>query len=484
VGSVVRDRRYSEDIHAIPAAAALDRKTDAQQLDEASKTLRERAFSPLTAGGIRQSVFTLVQTALGGGVLTISYMLRLSGCAVGTSLLFFCGFVAFAGMRILMCSAVNLQIFTFSGLLSKCLGTMSGMFLDVSLFFYGTGSCITYFIFLGDFVPDLVLYFGDLLGAFDQAHGAPHAQDIRTSCLIASLVIVIPLCLPKELSALRHVSPIALAGILYTAMVVFGRMCWRLYSQDPELDHVEIDLKAEDLTVGIFCKCFSMCIFAYNCHINVVPVAQELNNPGKRRIEKVTMRVVVVQLVLYMLLSWGGYISFGRDTPANIITAYGKRDPWITMSRVMLAITIAAAIPTSVNPTVRSLLNLCEACIPSLREEDPSAPGAQGKLQPLLSGVLVMPPEDRPPPWLREVMRKLFAVCSCILQCWVAVSVKNVASVIQVLGATVGTLMMMVVPVLLMHRACPELYGTAPKWGYTLLFGLAAALSVASLVLS
>merc|ERR1719188_118655 len=99
---------------------------DVQQVDEAPKTLYARAFSPLTAGGIRQSVFTLVQTALGGGVLTISYMLRLTGCAVGTSLLFVCGLVAFAGMRILMRSAVKLKVYTFSGLLSKCLGAMSG----------------------------------------------------------------------------------------------------------------------------------------------------------------------------------------------------------------------------------------------------------------------------------------------------------------------------------------------------------------------
>merc|ERR1740121_506645 len=116
------------------------------------------------------------------------------------------------------------------------------------------------------------------------------------------------------------------------------------------VDSVEIELKADDMTFGTFCKCFSMCIFAYNCHINVVPVSQELRDPGERRIDKVTMRVVVVQLVLYIMLSWGGYVSFGRGTPDNIITAYDKSDPWITVSRVLLAITIAAAIPTSVNP--------------------------------------------------------------------------------------------------------------------------------------
>jgi len=481
-------RGYSEDVDAISVMGMSRRGSeDVRVVDEASKTLYTRAFSPLTAGGIRQSVFTLVQTALGGGVLTISYMLRLTGCAVGTSLLFVCGLVAFAGMRILMCSAVKLNVYTFSGLLSKCLGAKSGIFLDVSLFLYGTGSCIAYFIFLGDFIPDLVLYFGDLLGALGRADGDPqealHARDIRTNCLIASLVMIIPLCLPKELSALRHVSPIALAGVLYTTFVVFGKMCLRLHMGG--LDSVEIELKADDMTFGIFCKCFSMCIFAYNCHMNVVPVSQELTNPGERRIDKVTVRVVLVQLVLYILLSWGGYVSFGRNTPDNVITAYDKSDPWITASRLLLTITIGAAIPISVNPTVRSLLNLCEACAPSLREEYPGGPGAQGKLESLLSGELVKPREVRQPrPGLREPLRKSLAVCSCLLSCWVALNVRNVASVIQVLGATVSTLMMMVIPVLLIHRACPDLYGPVPKWGYTLLLSLAAVLSVASLILS
>ncbi|CAK0892203.1 unnamed protein product [Prorocentrum cordatum] len=412
-------------------------------------------------------------------------MLRLTGCAVGTGLLFVCGLVAFAGMRILMCSAVKLQVYTFSGLLSKCLGAMSGIFLDVSLFCYGTGSCIAYFIFLGDFIPDLVLYFGYLFGAFGQADGPLHAQDIRTHCLIGSLVLIIPLCFPKELSALRHVSPIALAGILYTAVVVFGKMCWRLHVHDHQIESVSIELQAGDMTPGIFCKCFSMCIFAYNCHINVVPVSQELTRPGEKRIDKITMRVVVVQLVLYIMLSWGGYVSFGRNTPDNIITAYDRSDPMITLSRLMLSITIAAAIPTSLNPTVRSLLNLCELCAPSLREADPGGPGPQPKLEPLLSEARLVPPEARRPrPRLREFLRKAFAVCSCLLQCWVAVKVRNVASVIQVLGATVSTLMMMVIPILLMHRACPDLYGPIPKWGYTLLLSVAAMLSIASLIVS
>jgi len=399
-------------------------------------------------------------------------MLRLSGWGAGLALLLMAGLVAIVGMHVIMSSAVRLEIYTFSGLLSACLGKMSGVFLDLSLFCYGTGSCITYFIFLGDFIPGLVI-------AFLGHNPASDLAELRTICLMASWFFVVPLCLPKELSALRNVSPIALLGILWTAMVV----CFKAREHWKGFDSDEIEVfNSDGLERNIF-RCFSMCVFAFNCHINVVPVAQELENPQPRRVLKITSRVAGVQLVLYILLAFAGYLSFGMKTPANIITAYGDNDPLIILCRVLLSITMWAAIPTSVNPTVRSLLNLCEVCFPSLQESAEGPDEPQGKLQPLLSGALVKPPEAKKPlpPAFREGLRVVFAISSCLAQCWVAIKVSNVATVIGILGATVSTLMMMVIPVLLMHIACPDLYSPMFKWMYTVILSLAAVMSVTTL---
>lgn len=38
--------------------------------------LVQRSFAPLTPGGIRQSTFTLISTAMGGGVLCLPYVMK------------------------------------------------------------------------------------------------------------------------------------------------------------------------------------------------------------------------------------------------------------------------------------------------------------------------------------------------------------------------------------------------------------------------
>ncbi|CAE7884161.1 BSPAL1 [Symbiodinium microadriaticum] len=62
-------------------------------------------------------------------------------------------------MDVLMKSAVLLHRYTFGSLVSYAFGPRSGIFLDMMLFLYGNGSLLMYFIFLGDFIPSIFLYF-------------------------------------------------------------------------------------------------------------------------------------------------------------------------------------------------------------------------------------------------------------------------------------------------------------------------------------
>merc|ERR1719329_1847243 len=112
-----------------------------------------RAFRPMTDGGIRPSVFTLVSTAVGGGVLTIPYMFRLCGLWYGLGLLILGAFCANETMYILMVAAHRSHCTTYAALMARCFGPASAIFLDVIISTYGIGAIISYLIFLGDFIP-------------------------------------------------------------------------------------------------------------------------------------------------------------------------------------------------------------------------------------------------------------------------------------------------------------------------------------------
>jgi amino acid permease len=81
-----------------------------------------------------------------------------------------------------------------------------------------------------------------------------------------------------------YCSIVAAVALLYTAFLV----CFRSkdYINDASLDKV----KLFNMDWG-FSNAFGNLLFCFNCHLNVVPVASELENPEKRRIKKIAVRV-------------------------------------------------------------------------------------------------------------------------------------------------------------------------------------------------
>ncbi|CAJ1335873.1 unnamed protein product [Effrenium voratum] len=179
------------------------------------RTKENSTFRPLTAGGVRQSILVLVQTSLGGGILTMGYMMKLAGLANGLLFLLLAAFVAAASMEVLMKSAVMLHRYTLGSLLGYVFGKKSGVLLDMMLFIYGNGTLILYFVFLGDFIPNI---FQAVMGGADSP---PAEQEkLRTYCVVAAMCTVMPVSLFRDLSMLRVLSPVMVIGIVYTELVV------------------------------------------------------------------------------------------------------------------------------------------------------------------------------------------------------------------------------------------------------------------------
>uniref|UniRef100_A0A7S0AKU2 Amino acid transporter transmembrane domain-containing protein n=1 Tax=Pyrodinium bahamense TaxID=73915 RepID=A0A7S0AKU2_9DINO len=467
--SLARERIYSSDslqslkevlvparLNDLGAVAALNRRS--------SKSFVERTLSPITAGGLRQSIMTLVQTSLGGGVLTLAFAMKLSGLGLGCVLLVVLGLVAFLGMDVMMRGAVQLGAADTATLLAKCVGGWSGPVMDFMLVLYGNGAAIAFFIFLGDFLPavtkDLVLVAG-----ITPLEVQP--QVLRMRCILATLLCIVPLSIPRKLSVLRFTSPIALVAILFTALIVLCK-CPELFAMHigrkgfGEIQWVNIDW-------GFF-QAFSVLLFAYNCHLNVVPVTTELTDPSDARIEKVAFRVMLVELVFYSLIAVSGYLSFLGLTDQNILQGYGTSSA-ITMCRAGLSLTILLAIPTSNLPTVMSLMGLLRLLLP-VRSR---APGSA----PLLPADGSNAEADLRGP---DAMR--FAVTAVCLAAQVsaAIAVPNVADVMGLLGASVGTVLMMVLPLMVLLKTRPKRYSTARFWFTAILLSAGTVISLASIV--
>jgi amino acid permease len=237
---------------------------------------------------------------------------------------------------------------------------------------------------------------------------------------------------------------------------------------------------------------FSICVFAFNCHINVVPVAGRLIRPTKARIGKVATWVNVLQLAFYVLIGVTGYLTFLSKTPQDILKGFADNDPFMAIGRVLLTFTMMITIPINMNPTVRSLLQIRDYFYPDspvLAPSPRSSPAASPQASPRMGAAAARPlraddsmgssPSLGSPGASEPALpRIIVTTLSIAAEVGIAIVVPGVADVIGLLGATVATAMMLVIPAYAIGKVLPATFGNRVQQAVLLFFALVSVASV------
>jgi len=213
---------------------------------------------------------------LGGGAMAVSYVMVLCGLVLGTLLLVLGGLLSFYSVAALMRMSVRTGTESYAGLFSHCAGRRAGPILDALLFVYGNGVCVGYLVFLSDFLPALLQWLFQ--------SGPAWIRHREFSIVVAALAVA-PLCLPKDTSKLRYFSPVSIFSLLYLSLVIAVNApgLYSAHAGTPDYGSIEtVKLDSH------FCEAFAICVFAFNCHLNVIPVAAVLESPTRARIVKVS----------------------------------------------------------------------------------------------------------------------------------------------------------------------------------------------------
>ena len=96
-----------------------------------------RAFSPITPGSLRGSTFTLISTALGAGILSLPYMIRNTGLALGSIYLVIAGFSALWSMYLLSKCSFRTSCNRYSDAVLQLLGRVSLYLVLISYSYRG-----------------------------------------------------------------------------------------------------------------------------------------------------------------------------------------------------------------------------------------------------------------------------------------------------------------------------------------------------------
>lgn len=173
----------------------------------------------------------------------------------------------------------------------------------------------------------------------------------RISFLLILVVLLLPMCLLRDLSKLAFTSFVGLAcetsvvifmvvrhiggdylpgGRYYASQEPDTRLSWG-DADGPELFNMNLSAL---VLVGTSCN-------AFMAHWNAPKFYHQLRNRNSRSFLKATAGGFTIALVLYVICMITGYLTFGQNCKGDILHNYSPHDDWATVSRgAMLFATI------------------------------------------------------------------------------------------------------------------------------------------------
>jgi amino acid permease len=232
--------------------------------------------APLGEGSLAAGVFTLVSSAMGAGCLSLPFMLKTSGIIPGLLLLLMGALLAHLSLVVLMSCARYTESGSMARLVALTARGGSGRMVDGVIAIYGIAAVLCYLMFIGDFFLGIVR--SPLL-----------SLSVSREALIVtiSVLVVWPLSLPRDLSALRYVCVLSVLAICLTALVVacrapsYAAMGSTGLEEDAEL--WKLKWWTGDALAHL--KSFSIALFAFAAHTNAVPVATSLKQADAESIQ-------------------------------------------------------------------------------------------------------------------------------------------------------------------------------------------------------
>ncbi|AJR36875.1 AQG_2a_G0026790.mRNA.1.CDS.1 [Saccharomyces cerevisiae] len=279
------------------------------------------------------STANLVKTIVGAGTLAIPYSFKSDGVLVGVILTLLAAVTSGLGLFVLSkCSKtlINPRNSSFFTLCMLTYPTLAPIF-DLAMIVQCFGVGLSYLVLIGDLFPGL---FGGE----------------RNYWIIASAVIIIPLCLVKKLDQLKYSSILGLFALAYISILVFSHFVFELGKG--ELTNIlRNDIcwwKIHDFK-GLL-STFSIIIFAFTGSMNLFPMINELKDNSMENITFVINNSISLSTALFLIVGLSGYLTFGNETLGNLMLNYDPNSIWIVIGKFCLGSMLILSFPLLFHP--------------------------------------------------------------------------------------------------------------------------------------
>ncbi|XP_006860194.1 PREDICTED: putative sodium-coupled neutral amino acid transporter 8 [Chrysochloris asiatica] len=293
--------------------------------------LAEKAPPGLSSLG---AVFILMKSALGAGLLNFPWAFQQAGGLAPAflvelvSLVFLLSGLLILGYTASVSGQPSYQAMVH-GLCGRSVGKLCEACFIVNLLMIS----VAFLRVIGDQLEKL---FDFLLPSAPR----PWYVDQRFTLSLLSILVILPLSIPREISFQKYTSILGTLAACYLTLVIV----MRYYLQPEGLIRGPRFSQSSSSWASVFSVFPTIC-FGFQCHEAAVSIYYSLRDQRLSHWALLSTLSLLACCLIYSLTGAYGFLTFGADISADILMSYPGSDMVVIVARVLFAVSIVTVYP-------------------------------------------------------------------------------------------------------------------------------------------
>lgn len=291
------------------------------------------------SGGVSSlgAVFIVVNAALGAGLLNFPAAFNMAGgVTAGVMLQMFMLIFIISGLVILgYCSQVSNEG-TYQEVVRATCGKVTGVLCEVAIAIYTFGTCIAFFIVIGDQLDRLI---AAMAHHTDGSTSSYWYTDRKFTIVVTGVLVILPLSIPKEIGFQKYASALSVMGTWYVTIVVIVKYIW----PDKDMTPGNIPTSSASWT-AVFNAMPTIC-FGFQCHVSCVPVFNSMSRKEIKPWGLVVTLSMIICLFVYTGTGVCGFLTFGSSVSQDVLMSYPPDDIAVAIARAFIVVCVVTSYP-------------------------------------------------------------------------------------------------------------------------------------------
>jgi len=283
----------------------------------------ERILHPIQYGSLRGSIFGLSSMCLEASAMILALRCQQFGLINYLIFILLGGFLAYSCLVMMIKAGKNIKEKNYSKVVKTILGKKVGVYVDINIALYLFGALISFMVIIyqliGAVVYDIMRLAGNesakeyesFIDFKDQYWR--ETKYLKFPIMFGVTLLVLPLCLLKDISKMRIPSLIGVLALVYSIIVVVVESFFYLFNEHWD-ERNEMNWynpkRAFSYEEGIpFFGGLSTVFYLYSCHAGAFPVYKSLRNNTTRRIKKVFQRSILLDICIYFCIAAASFLT-------------------------------------------------------------------------------------------------------------------------------------------------------------------------------